>query len=454
MVRQRRRAVKDTVEDIPGDATDRVLISDLGGATPTGRVSQSDLGGETARVMMRADDLDSPTNRLMGPELAAIIVGTRPADPVPPTKLAVGTRPPPPPVPHADLAPTRKRRRSLTEDADATQKRRASDPSTPKYLGGYRITGQLAKGGMGVVYRAQHPNQRRSVAIKAIHGGLQSDPAVVARFFAESVAIARVIHPNVIRFFDFGYDAGGSAYLVMELLAGETLATHIARERRLSISMAVDIACQIAQGLVAAHKNGVVHRDLKPDNIFLCPDPNDAHGIRVKLLDFGVAKVEGQGPTHTHQGDLLGTPAYMSPEQGRSASESDARSDLYSVGCILFEMLCGVVPFPGNLVETLVAHQTAQRPPARALNASVPLEVDAVLDRLLARDPEKRPQTATELVCTLSRIEANLGRESVMPRAPTVIVARPLAHTPVVVIAALVVLMAALGIVALLLAMR
>jgi serine/threonine-protein kinase len=277
---------------------------------------------------------------------------------------------------------------------------------------------------MGVVYRGEHPGGKKPpVAIKAIHGQLQTNPQVVARFFAESVVLARVVHQNVVRFRDFGYDAQGSAYLVMELLDGETLANRLARERRLDISTATDIAMQIGYALVAAHEQGVIHRDIKPENVFLCRSGT------VKLLDFGVAKIEGQGPTQTLQGDLLGTAAYMAPEQGRSASESDARSDLYSVGCILFEMVCGVVPFPGSLVETLVAHQTAQRPPARALNAEVSHELDAIIDRLLARDPAARPQSASDVVRALARLESTAVRPRTRPpRSGTVVVRRALSR--------------------------
>jgi serine/threonine-protein kinase len=290
-----------------------------------------------------------------------------------------------------------------------------------RMLGGYRITGTLASGQMGVVYRGEHPSAKKPpVAIKAVHGQLQTNPAIAARFFAESIVLARIVHPNVVRFHDFGYDASGSAYLVMELLEGETLSGRLARERQLDIAVATDIAMQVTQGLAAAHAQGIVHRDIKPDNVFLCRDG------RVKLLDFGIAKIEGQGPTHTLQGDLLGTAAYMAPEQGRSASESDGRSDLYSIGCLLFEMVCGIVPFPGSLVETLVAHQTAQRPPARALNPQVSGGLDTLIDRLLSRDPADRPQTAVDVIRALGALESTTQRPlRPAPRSKTFIAARP-----------------------------
>jgi len=297
-------------------------------------------------------------------------------------------------------------------------------PPVPRTMGGYKVTDLIASGGMGVVYRGEHPT-RKPVAIKAMNPQLQKNPAVAARFFSESVATSRIRHPNVVRFFDFGYDKQGVAYLLMELLEGETLSSRLVRERRLDVAMAVDIAIQVCLGLGAAHEQGVVHRDVKPDNIFLCK-PEGARSPTVKLLDFGVAKVEGQGAQQTWQGDLLGTPCYMAPEQGLSASDSDARSDLYSVGCILFEMVCGVVPFTGNLVETLLAHQTSERPAARTFNPDVPPELEALLARLMALDPADRPQSVADMVCELTTIKVTLAGATraigKLPRAGTEIV--------------------------------
>jgi serine/threonine protein kinase len=349
--------------------------------------------GDLDAAPLDAATLDAATHLMSDGDMARVLSKLRPSSP--------GL----PPV-HPNLVIASQQR---TRDATETNKVIALPPSAPRTLGTYKITGVIASGAMGIVYRGEHPNRRRPVAIKAVHGEHQRDPAIIARFFGESQATARVIHPNVVRFFDFGYDASGAAYLVMELLQGETLRQRLARERRLGIAVSVDIAHQIAQGLTAAHGQNVVHRDLKPDNVFLCGDPDDPENVIVKLIDFGLAKVQGEGPTQTMQGDLLGTPAYMAPEQGRSASESDARSDLYSLGCILFEMVCGVVPYPGNVVETLLAHQTAERPPARALNPLVPPALDSIIDRLLQREPSMRPQTASEVLNTLRGIESTFG---------------------------------------------
>ena len=400
--------VGDGVTDLVG-ATDLITsvtdkgLTELGGVTPTGpTLSPIDEPKPRSAIKTeQSDPFDDPTRLTVDDESSR------------PTLLGGMT---PLPRSGAMKAPSESRR-ATTQN---TLPRSSMDAGiAKKMLGGYRITGVLASGQMGVVYRGEHPTLRKTVAIKSVQSELQTDPTVVARFFAESIVLARIDHPNVVRFHDFGYDAQGSAFLVMELLDGETLTKRLARQRRLDISVATDIALQITQGLAEAHKQGVIHRDIKPDNVFLCADGT------VKLLDFGVAKLEGQGPTHTLQGDLLGTAAYMAPEQGRSASESDARSDLYSVGCILFEMVCGVVPFPGSLVETLVAHQTAERPPARALNPDVSSEFDAILDKLLDRDPANRPQTAVDVITALSALEATSKLPVRRPRRPWNVTQRP-----------------------------
>lgn len=375
-----------------------------------------------------AQDLDDPTevvaadfaDRLdaealtLGDSTDVVILTARAPSQPPPLPRAARTRR----AAQADLAPAGALPAPPRRFASGTVD---GEPPVPRAMGGYTITGELASGTMGVVFRAEHATSRQPVAIKAMHPQRQKRSTDVARFFAEAVATARIVHPNVVRYFDFGYDEAGAAYLVMELLDGEPLSCRLARERRLDVATAVDIAIQIGLALAAAHAQGVVHRDIKPDNVFLCRDPARPERPVVKLLDFGVAKVEDHrhGTMHTQEGDLLGTPCYMAPEQGLSASSSDARSDLYSVGCLLFEMLCGVVPFAGNLVETLLAHQTSVRPSARATRPEVPVALDALIDRMLARDPDDRPPSASEVVRALTLIDAHDGRSPVVPRRRT-----------------------------------
>ncbi len=435
--RDRRDGGGDAVTEVSDPATEPVQLTELGGATPTtpgskitnaatDKFARLDLDATTAvgPRTITADDATAPHRAsAMTPTGGTVITGEHAVTTLASTpahedatnlisqnELAhvLEKMSPEQTVP---VVVPRTRARSVAEHVTPRQQRTTpsqSQKQPSRTLGAYRIIETLAQGAMGIVYRAENA-RRQPVAIKALQDAKRHDPAIVARFFGESLATSRVTHPNIVRFYDFGYDAQGSAFLVMELLRGETLSQRLARERPLDIPLAVDIACQIAMGLEAAHRQGVIHRDLKPDNIFLSIDPHDPDGVLVKLIDFGVAKVEGQGPTQTLAGDLLGTPAYMAPEQGRSAADSDARSDIYSLGCILFEMLCGVVPFPGNVVETLVAHQTAERPPARALNPRVPLALDEVVDRLLARDPTQRPQSAAEVAEALTQIGSRLG---------------------------------------------
>jgi len=294
------------------------------------------------------------------------------------------------------------------------------EPPMVSAFGAYPVHGVLASGSMGVVYRGEHPTLRCPVAIKTLHPKLQKSPVMVSRFFAEAVATARVAHLNVVRYFDFGYDARGAAYLVTELLDGETLRSRLDCERQLDVALAIEIVVQVGLALTAAHEQGIVHRDLKPDNIYLCATPNPFETPHVKLLDFGVAKVDDHGPgtMHTQQGDLLGTPSYMAPEQGLSASSSDARSDVYSLGCILFEMVCGTLPFGGNLVETLLAHQTSERPAARHYNGRVSEALDALIARMIARAPEERPQSMAEVVEALLVIQEDEASVSIPTPTP------------------------------------
>ena len=389
-----------------------------------GPASMFAIGEATEQVVL--DDLEAPTD-LMPAELAAQFVADESTIRLHSADLHLLV---PPPIPRARLAPR--------GPLPAAPRRLASgtiDGDTPVVtsLGGYTVTGILATGSMGVVYRGIHPTLRVAVAIKTLRPRLKKNSAVVARFFAEAIATARIAHPHVVRYFDFGYDAGGAAFLVTELLEGETLSARLAREGRLDVATAAEISLQVGLALAAAHQLGVVHRDLKPDNIFLCREPARPGAVQVKLLDFGVAKVDGchDSPMHTQQGDLIGTPCYMAPEQGLSAASSDARSDLYSVGCILFEMVCGRVPFNGNLVETLIAHQASARPAARDHAPQLPAELAELIDRLIARDPANRPQSVAELVSALTALRSTAPSgpvSSSLSRAATVLVRRRTRH--------------------------
>jgi len=277
-------------------------------------------------------------------------------------------------------------------------------------LGSYRIVRQLGAGGMGVVYVAEHERLGRPAAVKVVSPELSSNQEVVERFFAEAVAAARIKHAGMVQVFDYGEDEEtGCAFFAMELLEGEPLSARIAAQTVMHPAVALQLGEQIADCLEAAHGEGIVHRDLKPDNVFLVPDKLVSVGWRAKVLDFGVAKLAESDEVkslRTRTGSVLGTPYYMSPEQSRGAGTVDHRSDIYSLGCVLFEMMTGRVPFPGEgLGEVLGAHQHVPPPAPRSINQGLPAAVDQLLLDCLAKSPDDRPQTMAELA---GRLEAAL----------------------------------------------
>src|SRR6187551_1621003 len=234
-------------------------------------------------------------------------------------------------------------------------------------FGNYRATQLIGEGGMGVVYLAEHPGIGRRAAVKVLRPGLTENPEIAKRFFNEARAANAIRHPGIVEVFDSGTLPTGVSYLVMELLEGESLAARL-RRGRLSIGATRNIAAQVASGLAAAHAAGIVHRDLKPDNLFLVPDYRDASIETVKILDFGIAKL-GQDASRTSSvrtrtGSVMGTPAYMSPEQCRGTKEVDARTDIYALGVILFEMVCGRTPFVSEGFGEMVHLHISAAPPA------------------------------------------------------------------------------------------
>jgi eukaryotic-like serine/threonine-protein kinase len=280
-------------------------------------------------------------------------------------------------------------------------------------LGSYRITGELSRGGMGAVYLATHEVLGRTAAVKLLRPELTSDPALVTRFVNEAKAASAIRHPGIIEVLDFGHTDDGRAFLVMELLAGETLSRRIAARGRLADAEATAIARGIASALTAAHDKGIVHRDLKPDNIFLVPDPDTPGGERPKLLDFGIAKLSDPGAAgagHTQTGALMGTPTYMAPEQARAARAIDHRADLYSLGCILYEMLVGEPPFVAIGAGELIALHMFETPePPRARVAAISPRLEQVVLRLLAKEPDERFHTAAALVAALDERRESAG---------------------------------------------
>jgi serine/threonine-protein kinase len=289
-----------------------------------------------------------------------------------------------------------------------------ADPQLGRVLADrYRIVSLLGSGGMGSVYRAEHVHMKKPVAVKILHRHMTTNAEVVARFEREAVAAGRIEHPNVAAATDFGKLDDGSFYLALEYVEGENLADVIERGP-LAPYRALAITRQIADGLSAAHAAAIVHRDLKPDNVMLV----ERDGVQdiVKVLDFGIAKLhleEGSGNKPLTQiGTIFGTPQYMSPEQGQGRPV-DARSDLYALGVILYEMLAGKRPFDADdLVVVITRHVTEPPPP---LPSSVPEPIRALVSELLAKKPEERPQSAALLV---DRIDAVLADAAVSARTP------------------------------------
>jgi serine/threonine protein kinase len=266
--------------------------------------------------------------------------------------------------------------------------------------GKYRIDARLNEGGMGTVYRGTHVLMDKTVAIKVLRPSLAADEKIVARFSREARAASRISHPNALSVTDFGEDESGNVFLVMEFLSGKTLKQLIRDEGPLPLSRVVDITRQVGDALNAAHSQGVVHRDLKSDNIMLLDTMSGDHA---KVLDFGIAKInEPDGVVDTNltaPNLVIGTPQYMSPEQCTQNSEIDARSDIYSLGVILFEMLVGHVPFSGDS-PTMVMMKHLQEPVPSVLEEreDLPAPVARVVARAMAKLPENRYQNVSELV--------------------------------------------------------
>jgi serine/threonine-protein kinase len=285
------------------------------------------------------------------------------------------------------------------QSARAAQEAILVDSKTDPLLGStiagkYQITGKLGAGGMGTVYRATRLLIGDEIAIKILHSE-QSDPRSAERFSREAQAAARLKHPNAVTIYDFGVTDDGLQYLVMDWVEGESLRRIIKQQGPLIPSASAEIIDQVCAALDEAHRHNIIHRDIKPDNIIVSVS---AVGLRVKVLDFGIAKLRDDTASNlTQTGSILGTPHYMSPEQCLG-EELDTRSDIYSVGIVLYEMLTGLVPFNSPTSAAVVVQQVTQPPPSlRALNASLSPAVEIVVLHALEKQRGARPQTASEL---------------------------------------------------------
>jgi serine/threonine-protein kinase len=273
-------------------------------------------------------------------------------------------------------------------------------------VGAYRVLQRLGAGGMGEVWLAEHTMLGRRAAIKVLHPEYSSNDEVVNRFFNEARSVTSINDPGIVQIFDYGHHSDGSAYIVMELLEGEPLDRRLARCGALGLLEALRIMRQIASALGAVHARGIIHRDLKPENVFIVRDSEVDGGERAKILDFGIAKLVGDhGGLKTQTQVVMGTPRYMSPEQCRGAGAIDRRSDVYSLGCLLFALLVGRPPFDSEGVGEIIAMHLREPPPVpSSLRPGIPPEIDRLVLRCLEKDPARRFGHSGELVAVLGSL--------------------------------------------------
>lgn len=271
----------------------------------------------------------------------------------------------------------------------------AQDPRIGMRLGDHVVVSHIADGAMGAVYEARDPDSQTQVALKILHDEVLGDPVAVERFHREYETAELFDHPHIVRVLDAGSTPDGAPYMTMELLRGQELSKLLAQDKRASPARVLRIAAQVADALSYAHSFGVIHRDLKPDNIFLC-EPDD----EVRILDFGSVKLQVEtGPKLTAFGTTLGSPYYMSPEQARGLPDVDPRSDVFALGAIVYEALTGRVAFEGSTVAEILMAIVRGTPPApRTLVPTLPTALDDVLSKVLHKDRDARYATPTAFV--------------------------------------------------------
>ena len=358
--------------------------------------------------------------------------GQRPV--VPPTRRGPGGLPlpglPPSPKPlgtdtSGSIRTSEGIRRTDPSSVDGAVAAHSSDDDDPsrvfargflgRLLGGrYRVIEPIGEGGMGQVFSAEHVEIGKLVAVKVLQPSCSGRPDLVERFRLEARAASKIGHPNIVDVTDFGTTDEGLVYYVMEQLQGVDLAEVLAQERTVEAARAIQITIQMCQALAAAHQADIIHRDLKPENIFL--QPRGPQGDRVKIIDFGLARSleastkVNKGRPLTNPGTPIGTPEYMAPEQAEG-HPADARSDIYAVGAILYEMITGYPAFSGRGYADVLLKKTRDRPrPPRELRPGISKELDDVIMWVLERDPARRPQTMSQLEYALTKLTRGRGQ--------------------------------------------
>ena len=299
----------------------------------------------------------------------------------------------------------------------------------------YRVTKLLGQGGMALVYEAEDPRHQRRVAIKVLKPDLSSNVGA-ERFLREIETAAKLNHPNILAIHDSG-NANGVLYYVMPMVEGESLGDRLAREKRLPADEAIRLAREVAEGLQYAHSRGVVHRDMKPDNVLL----QAGHAL---IADFGIAMAlgGGNGPALTGVGFTVGTPHYMSPEQALGEANIDGRTDIYAVGTMLYEMLAGRRPFDGGSPQSLLARNVTTNPPKLDVEGlGLPAVLGKVVEKAMAQSPDARHRDAAALVDALTLVDMNMLTEGVrsalatpvsLPAIPTAVPAAPASPLPAI----------------------
>jgi serine/threonine protein kinase len=277
--------------------------------------------------------------------------------------------------------------------------------------GRYNVISKIGEGGMGSVYLAEQVSIGRKVALKVLQGTYASDDEFIGRFRREARLAASLNHRNIVTVYDFDQGNDGSLFIAMEYLQGTKLSDVIRRDGPLEINRAVRLAIQIAEGLGIAHQSGVIHRDIKPDNIMVVGN----RGVEeIKLMDFGIARIMDTGSTTsnlTRAGMIMGTPAYMAPEQAEGATVSE-QTDIYALGIVLYEMLSGSVPFKASTPSAVLIKQLQEIPtPLRKLRREVPGPLDSVVMRSLEKKPQKRPRDMREIAAQLQKLDVSAPAE-------------------------------------------